>query len=74
MLAVRPPPLKAPSQVHVHDVETARPELEVERLGVDDHLISFPNLAHQALVRPGGSVLAVDLDRQRLGLHDHAAA
>ncbi len=66
--------LEAAGQVDVNDVETARAQLQVERGDVDDDLVALAHLTEQHLIRPGPSLLAVDLDRQRVFADDDAAA
>ena len=55
-------------------VETARPEPQVHRLGVDDDLVSDLDRAHQADVRPRPPARPFDLDRQRIELDDNPSA
>ena len=56
------------------DVEAARAEPEIERRDVDDDLVALAHLPQQHLVGPGRPPLAVDLDHQRVGGDDDAAA
>ena len=62
------------SQVDVHDVEPAGAQPEVEGLGVDDHLVAFAHLPDQRAVRPRGALLALHVDRQRVGRDHHPPA
>src|SRR5690349_21189313 len=73
-LALHPVPFEPAGEVDVDDVETARAEVEVERGDVDDHLVALLHLPEQNLVGPGRPPLARDLDQQRLGRNDGAAA
>ncbi len=57
--------LESPGEVHVHDIEAARSEAQVERLDVHDHFVADLDWTDHALVRPSGATLARDLDRQR---------
>ena len=56
------------------DVEAAGAEPEVERGDVDDDLVALAHLPQQHLVGPGAAALAADLDLERLGRDDDAAA
>src|SRR3954452_3505407 len=67
-------PGEAPRQVHVDHVEAARAQAELDRDDVDDDLVALAHLPEQHLVGPGGTALAADLDDQRLGRDDDAAA
>jgi hypothetical protein len=58
----------------VNDVEAAGAEPEVERGDVDDDLVALAHLSQQDRVGPGRPPLSVDLDRQRVGGDDEAAA
>src|SRR5262249_23101473 len=58
----------------VHDVEAARAELEIERLGVDDDLVPGLDLADEARIRPRRALAAVDLDPERIGASHDAPA
>ena len=73
MAPARPPAGEAPGEVDVHDVEAARSEVEVERLGVDDHLVPRLHRADEGRVGPRVPAFAGHLDRQRLGRDDGAA-
>ena len=61
-LGVRRP--QPAGEVDVDDVEAARAEPEVARLGVDDHLVADLDLADQRRVGPRTAPLAADLDRR----------
>ena len=65
--------LEPAGQVHVDDVEPARPEAEVERLDVDDDLVALGALARPGPGRPTRASLAGDLDLERIGGDDGPA-
>ena len=66
--------VKATRQVHVDEVEPAGAEPEVAGLDVDDHLVAHLDPADQARVGPGGTPVAPDFDRERVGVdHDPTA-
>ncbi len=64
---------QAAGQVDQHDVESARAQPEVERLGVDHDLVSDVAGSDQILVCPGGTVLFADPDLERTRGHDGPA-
>ncbi len=59
---------QAPREVHVHDVEAAGPQAEIERLHVHDHLVSDLRPPDQRHVGDRGAALggAVELDDEPL--------